>query len=588
MDKTLKYFIALLFIAQCGHSQLSSLIVTSKGGSSSTVATPTDSPGQNTYGVSQNVTLSDATAGSTICYTTDGSTPGAATPGTCDSSPTQTYSSPFLRGVTTTVKAIGTKSASTNSSALTSVYTVTSALGPADSYMNCNTSSPGTTLTTTILNNCTQGNGNLGGWTLSSTITGVTVSATAHAMPGSTLVNGVLFPTSTTSQSISVDHTAGGARYWQGAVPAGFRQITLAGWITYGPTQESQGSAGLFDYLVTFSAATAKYAALQLNDGNCGGAAVYGLNIETNRSGTTHSSCLAITPGATYWTSLTNDYNAGTTVARVYDTSFALVGTISDTMSTGEDIQSLRIGQNETHAIANTSVFENFLISFSGQASSPIGPVTSTLPGSVYFISKIFNTSALSGSSTTTVSPSVALLAGQTNAVFVTMENASATVSGCTDTAGNTYTQAATVNLATQGHAEIWVAPNTTANAANVVTCTHTASTFRGIIVNSIGGANTSTPVDTGHTATGTQASGADVTTGSFTPSTSTGSVLACGYITSGVALTPGTNYAGINTNSTTSSACEFRPSAPSSSQTASLIQSNTSSKWMIAVPLKQ
>ncbi len=88
------------------------------------VAVPTDSPGAGTYSSTQSVTLSDTTSGSTICYTIDGSTPGAATPGTCDSSPTHTYSTAISVASTTTIKAIGTKSGLPNSGVLSSLYTI--------------------------------------------------------------------------------------------------------------------------------------------------------------------------------------------------------------------------------------------------------------------------------------------------------------------------------------------------------------------------------------------------------------------------------------------------------------------------------
>src|ERR1039458_2035801 len=101
--------------------------VAAAGGGTPTI-TPTDSPGAGTYGTTQTVTLSDATGSSTICYTIDGSTPGAATPGTCDSSPTTTYSTGISVAATTTVKAIGTKAAMTNSGVLSSLYTIA---GPA-------------------------------------------------------------------------------------------------------------------------------------------------------------------------------------------------------------------------------------------------------------------------------------------------------------------------------------------------------------------------------------------------------------------------------------------------------------------------
>lgn len=91
--------------------------------SSGIVATPTDTPGQNTYSSAQTVALADATSGSTICYTTNGTTPAAATPGTCSNG--TTYSGTFSVSVTTTVKALGTKSGLLNSGVLTSIYTIT-------------------------------------------------------------------------------------------------------------------------------------------------------------------------------------------------------------------------------------------------------------------------------------------------------------------------------------------------------------------------------------------------------------------------------------------------------------------------------
>lgn len=79
------------------------------------VATPTDSPGSGSYADSVAVTLSCATSGASVYYTTDSSTPDA----------TKTlYSSPFTLTVTTTVKAIGIKSGYTDSGILNSGYTI--------------------------------------------------------------------------------------------------------------------------------------------------------------------------------------------------------------------------------------------------------------------------------------------------------------------------------------------------------------------------------------------------------------------------------------------------------------------------------
>lgn len=87
-----------------------------------TTAVPTASPAGGAFSTAQTVTLSDATSGATICYTIDGSTPAAATPGTCSHG--TVYSSAISVSATTTIKAIGTLAAATNSSQLTSTYTI--------------------------------------------------------------------------------------------------------------------------------------------------------------------------------------------------------------------------------------------------------------------------------------------------------------------------------------------------------------------------------------------------------------------------------------------------------------------------------
>lgn len=83
--------------------------------------TPTDSPGAGTYSSAQTVTLSDATGGAYICYTTDGSTP-AGTASICTNG--THYTAGFLVSSTTTVKAVANYSLFDQSNILTSVYTI--------------------------------------------------------------------------------------------------------------------------------------------------------------------------------------------------------------------------------------------------------------------------------------------------------------------------------------------------------------------------------------------------------------------------------------------------------------------------------
>jgi hypothetical protein len=83
-------------------------------------ATPTFSPAGGTYSSPQTVTLSDATSGAVIYYTTNGTTP--------TTSSTQ-YTGPFQVSEPTTVEAIATASDHTTSAVATATYTASSTAG---------------------------------------------------------------------------------------------------------------------------------------------------------------------------------------------------------------------------------------------------------------------------------------------------------------------------------------------------------------------------------------------------------------------------------------------------------------------------
>jgi len=78
-------------------------------------AAPTFSPPGGTYNAAQTVTLSSSTAGATIYYTTNGTTPTTAS---------SVYSRPFTVGATETIKAFATANGYTNSPVASSSYTL--------------------------------------------------------------------------------------------------------------------------------------------------------------------------------------------------------------------------------------------------------------------------------------------------------------------------------------------------------------------------------------------------------------------------------------------------------------------------------
>ncbi len=110
--------IILAVLAGCSGSN-SNTQNNSGGGTQTATVTPTFSPGAGTYSSAQSVTLADATAGATIYFTTDGSTPTTSS---------TSYTGPITVSSSETIHAIATASGFTTSGVGSAAYTIVTPL----------------------------------------------------------------------------------------------------------------------------------------------------------------------------------------------------------------------------------------------------------------------------------------------------------------------------------------------------------------------------------------------------------------------------------------------------------------------------
>jgi hypothetical protein len=479
------------------------------------------------------------------------------------------------------------------------VTTVVSDLGGADFLLDMNTGTVGNSVTTTNLAAGTKGK-NLGSWA-SVTGTGLTLGSPITACDlGSTLhVDGVAYPTGHTSKSIAIDNTAGFNYATANSPQVGLRNFSLFFCIQVGQPFVSIANNKFFDHAGVFT--TGPFAIAQYQNGNCGGGANNVAGFEFHSLISTVSSttgCIPITAGTPVKCALYGDFTlttGNTGHLSCYDaaTNVQIGSTINATMDGGGDISTAFVGNREAGTASGTTTFiQNAIVCWQGVCNSNFQPVSNTYTAP-HTMSQSPSTTSTGGTGSTTIaSPAIALEAHMLNAVWISTEFDSATISTVTDTAGNTYVSDPTLKLRLTGHirGEIWYCKDTIANAGNIVTATWSTSSaiFKTITPIAIAGASLTAPLDTGASGSITAATG-NPTTGSFSPANGAGveSVLICGYLDSAQSLTAGTNYFLMHTSSVTSHACAFRYGIPSGSQTASLVQGTSASKLVVAMVIK-
>jgi len=106
-----------LYIDSFSYTEGSATQAASPGSTTKVVTAPTISPAAGTYSGAQSITLSDATSGATIYYTTNGTTPTTSS---------TKYTGPITVSSTETLQAIAAATGDTNSPAASAAYTISS------------------------------------------------------------------------------------------------------------------------------------------------------------------------------------------------------------------------------------------------------------------------------------------------------------------------------------------------------------------------------------------------------------------------------------------------------------------------------
>jgi hypothetical protein len=451
-----------------------------------------------------------------------------------------------------------------------------SVIGPLDAWTTIGGSSAGTTLTTTILNGSTNtlGIGNTGNWARTGASTIQVAANNASCVPGGTVsINGTTYTTAQTSLSFDLANSVAN-EYFTLSTPVSTGFTKLAVMFCY---KANEGTlTGIKDVLSLVGTSGGLTIAQLGESTNCGG--TFGVNLHTiNPTGNITACNTSITKGGTFWYVLINDTTGPSCSLRVYDTSFAQVGsTLTATTNCATDVLiGYRIGNAEAGTSTGTANIQNLMARWSG--NPPTLHPQNTTQAPVYWGSQAHGFHGSGAVTSIATATTLDEQAGDIVSVACTHETTGAATS-VTNTAGETFTK----NTGSESNANsqsinVWSTVVASAHSGQTYTCNHPSSAFTNIDVQIIRGA---TAFDVA--AVGNKASGADIASAAFTP-TVNATCIASGYIQAGQAMTPGTNYFQLNSSSTNSFAAALRTSVAASSQTATLVHSNTSAS-MISV----
>jgi hypothetical protein len=245
----------------------------------------------------------------------------------------------------------------------------------ADNLIDMNTGdADGTTLTTSILDNGTQGI--QGTWSITGTAADLTITSSGSDRLDKVILrgDGTSYATNATHRRIA-HNPADATTYIELTFPvAALYATSISGWVTLGPT-DAGASGQPFDLISLFNV-NGNYTVLQLWNGNSPTLGAYALNLHTNPGGvSTTTGDFAVTSGTRYWFSLQMNSEAATAEWYLYDTSGTqLQHATASTNTGGGKMSSVRIGNNQTGVSAgHTTYFEDIIIDYT-KAATPLGP----------------------------------------------------------------------------------------------------------------------------------------------------------------------------------------------------------------------
>ena len=265
------------------------------------------------------------------------------------------------------------------------------AWGSMDAWLQMDTSTPGTTLTPTILADGTVSDTPFT-WTIcttsgtcnNSTTSTYTVGASQGNLGGSVTVNGTTYPVSTITQSLALTGSGNFTYASTGSIPNGETRVVVNGYITL-----AGSNAGIMDLISVYDL-LGGYAVVQQTPSSEG----FGLWIETNPGDvTTHpSNFIAMTAGKRYSFSFLFDEVGGNAKLAVFDPTnkFAQVGsTVTVAQNTGSTLSKTYFGNDEAGTTTGTTYFEDLMFDWTNHifpnfpqasaASTPAPPRTCLL-----------------------------------------------------------------------------------------------------------------------------------------------------------------------------------------------------------------